>query len=258
MRTRPSLLALWLAACGPSEEPPLGGGGGPLTAGTRNPTSGGSGEDQTSQAETSADGTEGTGGGSTNVECDAPFPTVQIDGASLSGFEICSDGFVHRAEAVPCFVPEPPPLCESLSGNGSCATSAECSEAPNGACVDDGVLDPAIAEGCHCEYACQTDDDCGDGQVCACTTVVGTRPRCIPAGCVDSSDCEGLCGLDEATGDCGGSTFALDCLDPGSDCRPGSCPPVPDCSGEGMVSPPCVITIAGWACQPVECSTTCG
>ena len=256
--------------CGPGSGADEGADGG--AGGTSQNTSGTSGTSDTSNTDgatgsqtggqgTSADTgtTEGTSGGAVDwdLACDEDEPVLQPSGAS-SGFSTCDGTLTHRVEAVACEVPEPPATCEAVSGvEGSCTTSAECTDGPFGACLDDGVLDPAIAEGCGCVYSCETDDDCSEGWVCGCTE---GRPQCLPAGCATDDDCNGLCLLLTAAGPCGGSSSSLVCLDLDHECRPDvaeTCPLEPGCV-EGVERAPCVHSNDGWVCGEPPCPGTCG
>ncbi len=194
-----------------------------------------------------------------DLACPSDEMLMQPSGAP-SGLATCDGALTHRVEAVPCEVPDPPAeACESRSGaEGSCSTSADCTERAFGACLDDGVIDPGASQGCRCVYACQTDDDCEGNSKCLCT---GGRPQCVAGDCATDADCNGLCMIRSVSGACGGGTTTLVCLDRDDECRPDiveTCAEVPSCVDGGTEHPPCEYTTRGWACGEAECPSSCG
>jgi hypothetical protein len=179
--------------------------------------------------------TDGDAIGPIDLGCDDPQPRLQLDGVTPSGFVECSDGFVHRAEAVACIVPEA----------GNCDTCGDCSSEPFGRCMSV----PGYGGQCECVGSCETDADCSNGRVCACTGVVGDVPRCVPAGCTTSADCgEGLCGI-------GGSASCefdsrMACLLPTAECRRSNCNDDGNCS--------CQPSSGGGYCCVDQCDAGCG
>lgn len=170
----------------------------------------------------------------TDVACDDPQPRMQADGVTPSGFVECSDGFVHRETAETCLVPEAGDCDE-------CAT--DCSELPNGRCMNDLGLGT-----CSCVASCETDADCSEGTVCACVGGIGGVPRCVPAGCTTTADCDGgLCGI-SGSSNCGfDSTVA--CLNADSECRASVCDDTAECV--------CYATGGEYVCHD-ECFSGCG
>jgi hypothetical protein len=223
------------------------------SAESSDPESGGSETAGSEGAETSVDTTDGE----LSLGCADPQPILQFDDVTPTGFERCADGFVHRAEAVTCVLPEAPATCDSGdTGNDSCSSSAECTEKPNGHCIDDSF----IIDGCGCVYSCETDADCETGEICACTGVTGDVPRCVPAGCEDTGACgDGLCGLSTVEFQCGNIEYELGCLDAQSECRVDECAPEQACDNvdEDPVVPPCELVEGLWTCNQ-NANSLCG
>ena len=200
---------------------------------------------------------EDEGGASWDLACEVDEAVTQASGAQ-SGWSRCDDSLPHRVEAAQCEVPDPPETCEAIGGGeGDCTTSADCTARPFGACLDNERIDQP---GCECVYSCETDADCGDGQICSC---LGLRPRCIDAtACETDADCgEGLCIARSIAGGCGGVTTTMVCIQPDDECRPDlpeTCPEVQQCSSTAFVRAPCVFTNRGWSCGELECGTSCG
>lgn len=186
-----------------------------------------------SEGESSESGSSESGG--IEVACDDPQPLLQFDGVTPSGFVVCSDGFVHRETADLCLVPE----------TGTCdECESDCSELPNGRCVSD----EGLGTGCTCIASCETDADCGDGNVCACSGIVGDVPRCVPAGCTTTADCDGgLCGI-SGSDQCGFDATVA-CLDASSQCRETTCDDTTECV--------CYASGGEYVCHD-ECFSGCG
>lgn len=195
--------------------------------------SSGGGGSASSGADAPAESGE-SGGQPIDVGCEDPQPVLQSDGLTPSGFVQCSDGFRHRVEVVDCIVPDA----------GNCdECGAECGDAPLERCMEDFGLGT-----CSCVTSCATDADCGEGQACACTGVVGDVPRCVPAACGTTADCgESLCGI-SGSNDCGFDA-SLACLDASSECRLTVC--------EGDVECACYASGGEYVCH-AECFTGCG
>src|SRR5262249_18014281 len=115
-----------------------------------------------------------------------PHPEV------VSGFEMCSDGRLHRAAAVACDYPGPrgtapepryPPTPED-----ECSVDTDCTEKPYGYCSHVEASPPPFPSvHTECRYGCKTDADCGgNGFVCECGDFGG---QCIRAGCHTDADC---------------------------------------------------------------------
>lgn len=157
--------------------------------------------------------------GATTVVCESPE-----EGAS--GFVTCANGLVTRPAAVTCESDLPrDQVCQGDPEFDQCQTDADCTEFPNGACgvaSGDPFGDPF--PGCSCSYGCVTDDDCGDGAICACASPVG---QCINAECRTDAECDDgqLCAGWDSLDECGGGGFACttgddECLSH-SDCSDG-------------------------------------
>lgn len=213
----------------------------------------------TSASSSGADSSSGsspdtdTSGEPVDVACTDEVEILQFDGVTPSGFRRCSDGFVHLAASQTCLVPEAPAACSSDEGD-MCTTSAECTERPHGACLDD----PSVLVGCGCVYGCETNADCGGDEVCACTGVVDW-PVCIPAGCTDAASCgdaAALCGLGTKAHQCGNVDVELACLTAISECR-SECAPAINCYDDEVV-PSCEIVEGAWACDLALTCEDCG
>jgi hypothetical protein len=181
------------------------------------------------------------------LECDDPQPILQPDSDVPTGFVQCSDGFIHREEAVTCEAPTPMDTCTpDPNSNDTCETAADCTEQPYGGCVQQLV---SSGMGCACEYGCATDADCGEAEICLCAGVGG--PKCVPASCVTDADCDGMCGLKTSIGFCGDAHHVMACLDETSECRT-TCPDAEGC--DGVVEPAnCVVIDSEWVCRATDC-----
>jgi hypothetical protein len=70
----------------------------------------------------------------------------------------------------------------------------------------EGIVCGFTAGVCGCVYGCETDADCGEGEICLCAADgVNARSRCVTAGCVTNDDCGGAA--------CAASTDAIDALE---------------------------------------------
>lgn len=224
-----------LVACGGSNDD------GGASAST-DPSSGGassgtasSGDSETAESGSSSADSGTTGAPAIDLGCVDPQPLMQPDGATPSGFETCGDGFVHRADAVTCVVPDA----------GDCDTcDSDCSDAPLGRCMSDRGFGT-----CSCVYGCETDADCGEGSACACAGPAGAVPRCVPATCTTSADCgDGLCGL-SGSNQCGFDE-TLACLDASAECRSTTCE-------DGLEECVCYADAGEFRCHD-ECFSGCG
>ncbi len=123
------------------------------------------------------------------------------------GFASCESGLKHRPEIVACQLALPRPGIDCGGGfdPSGCNTDSDCTEAPNGYCVSGQV--------CYCTYACKTDADCADGQLCECR---GSVSACVPAaGCKVDADCPGSICATHLT-ECGGTGYS--CVTDADDC----------------------------------------
>lgn len=89
-----------------------------------------------------------------------------------SGWMLCDNGVVHRASAGQCTTTSDLPPASECGG---------CEGVPNAWCLRTGGLG-----GMHCVQGCETDSDCGTGEICYCDTPGG---RCIAADCSTDADC---------------------------------------------------------------------
>jgi hypothetical protein len=140
-------------------------------------------------------GSSGSAGNpGTPVTCDDPQPYLT---ATDSGYERCSNGVVHRREALSCPAPTATACMNSADAGGTgggtaggCTTNADCTAFPGGYCE-------ASSPGCACIYSCQTDADCGAGNSCECGPYQG---QCVTSTCKTDADCGGfLCALEPLT-----------------------------------------------------------
>lgn len=203
----------------------------------------------------SADGgsADGGSGGAVSTECEDGMPWLDPDTGAPTGYTECGDGFRHRSQAVACPDVTTPATCDA---GGACSTDAECTAAPGGRCLDG----PDVSTFCECVYTCATDDDCASAEVCACASLTQTVPRCVPASCRTSADCDdGLCGLSTTTTFCGAIIVELACLDESSECRGQSCAPVEVCNDPSMTRMPvCQVLDGSWSCYDFGCVGGCG
>ena len=132
----------------------------------------------------------GTGGGAAQggtgplategvLDCESPVAYL----GDASGLEACADGaFVHRVMAGKC---EPTPLVEGRYTKPfpdalTCTSDSECTGTPKGRCYTrDGF-------GAACISTCESDTDCGAGELCLCDPVVN---HCVNATCRSDADC---------------------------------------------------------------------
>ncbi len=141
--------------------------------------------------------------------CENPQPVAAAGGAP-SGIVQCADQSMNRVEPVQCQPVNVGQACPE-GGNGhehdQCLVDADCADRPNGRClmVAGGGQLPA----CGCQYACETDNDCGDGMMCLCAGVTFNSSLCVPAGCLSNDDCDsGECAFIMGEGGCGVEAFS--------------------------------------------------
>jgi len=156
----------------------------------------------------------------------AATATALADGRP-TGFEVCEDGRAFKVGPSACD-PPPPTLaaCDAMSVEAaSCESDADCVNGPNGRCQE--TLDWGYPT-CGCAYSCTRDEECGDGEVCACPS--GGQGRCIQASCAQGGECaSGLCEISINDQICGSSVVQLACrtsadaCDSDADCPNSSC-----------------------------------
>jgi hypothetical protein len=147
--------------------------------------------------------------------CKNPQPYQGAD----TGFEVCDTGFIHRfaVQACPKRKEMVPLECiGTLDGSfsGNCARDADCTAHANGACMRDDPSGGGV--GCVCRYGCQSDADCGAGNVCLCGDQFS---QCFPASCTSDADCTHgeLCTMSAGPGTCP-SAAPFACQTPDDSC----------------------------------------
>ena len=162
-----------------------------------------------------------------------------------AGYERCKNGTLHRPTIQKCesSLPRPAPIDPAVGS--SCFSDTDCTAMPNGYCrSNSGGQIP----GNHCFYGCQTDAECGDGQICVCGEPVG---NCAVATCTSDAECgDGLrCQSYDWSNGCGLTGFACQTFDD-------------KCGGDGDCEPTqqCVTSLEGatdktgaFSCRPPGC-----
>lgn len=187
------------------------------------------------EAERAGAGSSGSGGsGSPSGGSRCEGPTTDLGG----NFERCADGTVHRAAVGECPSRLPrdqvfiSPMTMGQGGVGSsaptsgtcpgcCQQDSDCTAAPHGHCELGGDFGPT---GFYCTYGCVSDNQCQDGQICACGPLVGA---CVRASCKLDADCPGdlLCTQADLYPGCDQITFACQT-------ERDTCSSQDDCGGE--------------------------
>jgi hypothetical protein len=113
----------------------------------------------------------------------------------------------HRPDDSQCATARAQDSCPVVDRSvfGGCSLDSDCAEGGvGGRCT----LNDVGPGGCSCTYdSCQTDTDCGDGNLCACHgspySIAGNS--CVPGNCRVDSDCGagGYCSPAQATVGCG-------------------------------------------------------
>jgi hypothetical protein len=160
------------------------------------------------------------------------------------GLERCENGVQHKIGPVLCVARPQGTRGHQLyqtalmqSGRGlspECNSDDACTAEPHGYCAG-GSATPL-----RCEYGCVSDDECGDGQLCACGDPVG---RCVPASCTSDASCAPGYACTSWEDGCYGTTFS--CESPEDECWTAR-----DC-GEGLA---CTYNGSRRVCVP---SPTC-
>jgi hypothetical protein len=184
------------------------------------------------------------------LACDGTITEIlqgNTDPPLPSGFEMCDDGIIHRAEKVDCSVPATPTDCMDFTGGGNCESDADCTDKPFGSCHQDMIFGGVVNEGgtCSCVYGCQSDSDCADGQICRCGgDSLGLYTECVAApDCTVDADCPvgEICGLSPDI--CAPGGFLLACTTPNDLCAGDS-----EC-----LAPPCTFITDHWECSNAAC-----
>ncbi|HWP06404.1 MAG TPA: ferritin-like domain-containing protein [Polyangiaceae bacterium] len=114
---------------------------------------------------------QGGGGGTTGQESLGVCENAVSIGDS--GWLRCDNGVVHRESAGQCAISATLPPAANCGG---------CPDVPNAWC-----LTTTAQGGNKCVRGCETDADCGSGEVCYCDTPGG---RCVAADCSTDADCD--------------------------------------------------------------------
>lgn len=157
-----------------------------------------------------------------------------------SGGRALTGEYVHRDEATTC--PFPERIDESgIGGEGGTATGVpcdsddDCADESNGYCIRSTAL-PFSSVGCR--YACETDADCAESEVCACgssqhasTGTLITLGICARSTCTTDADCaDGALCISPLSNSCRQTRpFSFHCQTPTDECRGGR-----DCGPAGI------------------------
>ena len=150
------------------------------------------------------------------------FDGVGLGAGVETGFVRCSDGAINRAE-VRDTIPTGAqiPTCDMVNVyDYSCTEDADCAGVdggPDGVCGQEWV---GGSDACHCEYPCERDADCGQGQACLQSWTQWGRPHCVSVvDCFSDADCpSGQCGLIAWTPSVG-TALTLACRTDDDECR---------------------------------------
>lgn len=174
-----------------------------------------------------------------------------VDSTNL---EACVGGFVHRKSTAACPLPN-----RDESGEGSssvCNSDADCSEQPNGYC--EKVPTAIVGLTNRCLYACETDSDCGSGELCSCEEIQRgpdapsiIAGRCVAATCTSDADCDdGLLCIAPLRPSCEPARpYGFHCQKPEDECSGDA-----DC-GSGYA---CLRSDEAFACEELGISGNCG
>ncbi|APR78918.1 Hypothetical protein A7982_04265 [Minicystis rosea] len=194
-------LAASAAVLGACSKGPDGPGVDGDTTGTTSSSTGVTGGAASTSSSTGGAGgavtTSSTGGAP--PECAGAAMVTASDGSD-SGFARCPDGSIHRNYPVTCDAGLGVEACDGTEKSTACTTDAECVAHPHGRCGRNRRIDfSGVIIACECVYPCETDDECGAGQVCVCAGVVPAdhhHSLCAPTTCKTGQDCaSGVCGL---------------------------------------------------------------
>jgi hypothetical protein len=187
-----------------------------------------------------------------SAACESPEPLTSPATGMPTGFVRCSDGFIHRDEVVAIPEVQTPPNSSCGWDSDHCMTDADC----NGGSPD-GLARCVQLFGCSsfcgCVGSCEVDNDCGPGRACVGAEFTGDVPRCVPAGCSDSSECgEGLCGISVMKAeDDSHPTIELACMTDSSACRMDNCTLSDIPNASRFVEPTCLAVDGQWTCVAV-------
>ncbi len=178
-------------AAGGSAGKAAGGSAGKAAGGSAGKAAGGS-----AGASAGSAGTAGSGGSFAYV-CANPTP-ILVDGKD-TGYDTCDAGQTRRREKLDCptTVPRAATCDSGIPQADTCKQDSDCAAQPNGYCNASSGFGPG---GCHCQYGCVTDADCGSGSICVCGDPIGA---CRPATCTSAADC--------GFGDCSSYDTSMGC-----------------------------------------------
>ncbi len=114
-----------------------------------------------------------------------------------------TNGMVHRGSRVSCDATIQQTACKGTENRTFCKSDDDCKEHPHGKCVSDMGQ---IGTFCGCQYACENDDECGEGLACVCKGTGSLRNDhsvCAKAHCSVDADCpDGTCDLSAYNNGC--------------------------------------------------------
>ncbi len=148
---------------------------------------------------------------------------VELTYGQASGYERCHDGSINRVIEVPIdishYVERVTECPEDLHPHdGDCLEDSDCGEGSQHQCKYESTN---YGHGCYCQFLCSTDDECGPGFVCVAPEAAEgtTVPKCVPAECSNSDDCElGECGVASIASQCE-AFIRLTCRTDDDSCR---------------------------------------
>ncbi|WP_437599742.1 ferritin-like domain-containing protein [Sorangium sp. So ce590] len=164
------------------------------------------------------------------------------------------DGTVHRASRVRCDATIAQRACSGAERTFQCKTDADCREGPRGKCVS---AFGQIGAYCGCEYACESDVECGASEVCVCKGTGALREEhsvCAKAQCAVDADCpDSTCGLSAYFNGCW-EQVTLACRTKDDTCRSDA-----DCASDTIPGAACVAPdidgeSARWQCAGISCA----
>lgn len=164
------------------------------------------------------------------------------------------DGTVHRATRVRCDATIDQRACSGTERTFQCRTDADCKEGPRGKCVSSFGQ---IGAYCGCEYACESDAECGASEACVCKGTGALREQhsvCAKALCSVDADCPGnTCGLSAYFNGCW-EQVTLACRTKEDTCRSDA-----DCRSDENRGAACVVPepegeTVRWECAGISCA----
>ncbi|WP_437813236.1 ferritin-like domain-containing protein [Sorangium sp. So ce1078] len=191
-------------------------------------------------------------GGDAGVPDDPAAPAPPTPRAA--GWVQEPDGTVHRASPVRCDATITQRACSGTERTFQCKTDADCRQGPRGKCVS---AFGQIGAYCGCEYACESDAECGASEVCVCKGTGALREEhsvCAKARCAVDADCpDSTCGLSAYFNGCW-EQVTLACRTKEDACRSDA-----DCAPDTNPGAACVAAdiegeSARWQCAGISCA----